>query len=276
MAAAMSRPSLSLPSRTLQAVAQRIRQLHGTPSSWADLLESVGSGVRPQLEPMLIELTREGAHPRLIAALLEELARARADLEQEREGWSFVWSGPKPLHNNVSDTWATITKLIDDAQSSLLISTYNIGLSRDCRDLFASIAQRLASGSLQEVQVFFHPKQIEDELGPEPLPQISDWFERKVWPWTPKPLAYVDRRLADRSQDRCYQHAKAVVVDARTSRAKALLTSANFSETAQRHNFEGGCLVTLPWQADKLASHYKLLVDQGYVVKLPFDLQSSP
>lgn len=67
-----------------------------------------------------------------------------------------------------------------------------------------------------------------------------------------------------------------MVVDARTSQAKALITSANFSETAQRHNFEAGCLVTLPWQADKLANHYKLLVDQRYVVRLPFDLQSSP
>ncbi|MFN7898931.1 MAG: phospholipase, partial [Synechococcaceae cyanobacterium] len=143
------------------AVAQGLRQLHSTPSSWADLLESYGAGVRQQLEPLLAELTREGAHPRLQAAVLEELARARKELEQEREGWSFVWSGPKPLHNNVSDTWATITRLIDEAECSLLIATYNIGLSRDCRELFAALAQRLASGNLQEMQLFFHPKQIE-------------------------------------------------------------------------------------------------------------------
>jgi hypothetical protein len=142
------------------AVAKGLRQLHGTPASWADLLESYGAGVKDQLEPLLVGLTRDGAHPRLIATLLEELAHVREDLEQERQGWSFVWSGPKPLHNNVSDTWATITKLINEAESSLLIATYNIGLSKDCRDLFSSIAQRLAGGSLQEVQLFFHPKQI--------------------------------------------------------------------------------------------------------------------
>jgi NADH-quinone oxidoreductase subunit L len=33
-----------------------------------------------------------------------------------------------------------------------------------------------------------------------------------VWPWEAKPLAYVDRRLVERSQDGCYQHAKAVIV----------------------------------------------------------------
>jgi phosphatidylserine/phosphatidylglycerophosphate/cardiolipin synthase-like enzyme len=268
VAAAVSRPALTLPSRTLQAVAQGLRQLHGTPSSWADLLESFGAGVKAQMEPLLVELTREGAHPRLIATLLEELARARGELEQEREGWSFVWSGPKPLHNNVSDTWATITQLIEGAQSSLLIATHNIGLSRDCRDVFASLAERLATGSLKEVQIFFHPKQIDQELGHEPLPQISRWFDRRIWPWQPKPLAFIDRRLLIPSAENCYQHAKAVVADAGTAHAKALLTSANFSETAQRYNFEAGCLITLPWQVDKLAGHYRSLVDQGYFIRL--------
>ena len=265
----MSRPALTLPSRTLMAVAKGLRQLHGTPASWADLLESYGAGVKDQLEPLLVGLTRDGAHPRLIATLLEELAHVREDLEQERQGWSFVWSGPKPLHNNVSDTWATITKLIDEAESSLLIATYNIGLSKDCRDLFSSIAKRLAGGSLQEVQLFFHPKQIEDELGPEPLPQISEWFDRKVWPWNPKPLAYVDRRLVERSQDGCYQHAKAVIVDAGKHQAKALITSANFSETAQRHNYEAGCLLTAPWQVNRIAQHFDSLVGQRHFVQLP-------
>ena len=265
----MNRPALSLPSRTLQAVAQGMRQLHGIPSSWADLLESFGAGVRAQLEPMLVELTREGAHPRLIATLLEELARARGELEQERECWSFVWSGPKPLHNNVSDTWATITRLIEEAESSLLIATYNIGLSRESRELFERLSRRLANGSLNEVQLFFHPKQIEHDLGPEPLPQISEWLNRKVWPWNPKPLAYVDRRLVERSQDGCYQHAKAVIVDAGTQKGKALITSANFSETAQRHNYEAGCMLTSTWQVDRISQHFQSLVGQRHFVQLP-------
>lgn len=265
----MKRPALSLPSRTLLAVAQGLRQLHSTPTRWADLLESYGAGVRQQLEPLLVRLTREGAHPRLLAAVLEELAQTRQELEQERQGWSFVWSGPKPLHNNVSDTWATITRLIEEAESSLLIATYNIGLSKDCRDLFAALAHRLANGSLQEVQLFFHPKQIEQELGSDPLFTISEWFGRKVWPWDPKPMAYVDRRLIERSKDGCYQHTKAVIVDAGRPRAKALITSANFSETAQRHNYEAGCLLTSTWQVDRIAQHFQSLVAQRHFIPLP-------
>ena len=110
--------------------------------------------------------------------------------------------------------------------------------------------------------------QIEQQLGPEPLSQIREWFEGQIWPWEPKPLAYVDRRLVEGSQDGCYQHAKAVIVDAGKPKAKALITSANFSETAQRHNYEAGCLLTAPWQVDRVAEHFHSLVQQKYFVKL--------
>jgi phosphatidylserine/phosphatidylglycerophosphate/cardiolipin synthase-like enzyme len=90
-----------------------------------------------------------------------------------------------------------------------------------------------------------------------------------VWPWDGKPLAYVDRRLVDRSQDGCYQHAKSVIVDAGRPKAKALLTSANFSETAQRHNYEAGCLLTSPWQVDRIAQHFQSLVAQRHFILLP-------
>jgi phosphatidylserine/phosphatidylglycerophosphate/cardiolipin synthase-like enzyme len=87
-----------------------------------------------------------------------------------------------------------------------------------------------------------HRGVIEDRLGADPLATISTWFNREVWPWPAKPHAYVDCRLISGSAERCYQHAKVVIADASTPDAKALVTSANFSETAQRHNFEAGWL----------------------------------
>jgi hypothetical protein len=92
----MNRPALSLPSRTLQAVAQGMRQLHCTPSSWADLLESFGAGVRAQLDPMLVELTREGAHPRLIATLLESWRVHAGSWSRSASAGRSSGQGPSP------------------------------------------------------------------------------------------------------------------------------------------------------------------------------------
>jgi len=77
--------------------------------------------------------------------------------------------------------------------------------------------------------------------------------------WTPP-----GRRL----RDGCYHHAKAVIVEVGQPKAQALITNANFSDTAQRHNDEAGCLMTSPWQVNRLAEHVLSLVQQGCFSKL--------
>jgi phosphatidylserine/phosphatidylglycerophosphate/cardiolipin synthase-like enzyme len=78
----------------------------------------------------------------------------------------------------------------------------------------------------------------------------------------------VDQRLLAASAERCYQHAKVVVADAETENASALVTSANFSETAQRHNFEAGWLVREPWRANQVSEHFRKLVAEGFFVPI--------
>jgi phosphatidylserine/phosphatidylglycerophosphate/cardiolipin synthase-like enzyme len=260
--------SLTLPAQTLRAVATDLRRLNYTPTSWQGLLSTHSEAIRVQLEPLLVEMVREGAHPRLMALLLDRLADTQEALQRERNAWSFVWSGPDPLHSKTADTFATVDQLISEARCSLLIATYNIGLSSEFRELFASIADRLAHGQLNRVDLFFHPKQIEDRLGADSLATISTWFNQDVWPWPAKPHAYVDRRLISGSAERCYQHAKIVIADATTPDAKALVTSANFSETAQRHNFEAGWLTRSAPRVHEISKQLALAVEQGLFLPL--------
>ncbi|MCT0199304.1 DISARM system phospholipase D-like protein DrmC [Synechococcus sp. CS-1325] len=260
--------SLTLPAQTLRNVAMALRQLSYTPVSWQSVLAGHSATIRGQVEPLLVEMVKEGAHPRLIALLLDRLADAQEALQAERDAWSFVWSGPDPLHATTADTFATVDQLISEAKSSLLIATYNIGLSSEFRDLFAKIAERLGQGQLKRVDLFFHPKQIEDRLGSAPLATISKWFNTEVWPWPAKPHAYVDQRLINGSAARCYQHAKVVIADAASPEAKALVTSANFSETAQRHNFEAGWLTKSVFRSQDINKQFTMAVEQGLFVPL--------
>ena len=260
--------TLTLPGQTLRGVAAKLRQLSYVPTNWQATLAGFNADAREQLETFFDELVREGGTPQLIAKVLEHLADQREALQRERDAWSFVWSGPEPAHAKTADTFATVDQLIQHAESSLLIATYNIGLSTQFQDLLESIADRLESGQIQRVELFFHPIQIADRLGPEPLKTIRQWFDKDVWPWPTKPLAYVDQRLSSGSAERCYQHSKVVVADADTDRSSALVTSANFSETAQRHNFEAGWLVRQPWRADQVANHFHEMVQEGLFVAI--------
>jgi hypothetical protein len=112
--------SLTLPAQTLRAVAADLRRLNYTPTSWQALLSNHSESTRKQLEPLLVEMVREGGHPRLMALLLDRLADAQEVLQRERNAWSFVWSGPDPLHAKTADTFATVDQLIGEARSSLL------------------------------------------------------------------------------------------------------------------------------------------------------------
>ncbi|SBO42642.1 Phospholipase D/Transphosphatidylase [Cyanobium sp. NIES-981] len=238
------------------------------PTSWQGVLAGLNADGRGQLEPFLVAMTREGGHPRLMALVLDQLADQQESLQRERDAWSFVWSGPEPLHAKTADTFATVDQLIRRARSSLLIATYNIGLSCEFRGLLESIALRLESEDLQRVDLFFHPVQIAEGFGSDPLAAIRRWFHAEVWPWPAKPRAYVDRRLLSGPAERCCQHAKVVIADAETDRASALVTSANFSEAAQRHNFEAGWLVSQPWRAKQISDHFQRLVADRLFVEI--------
>lgn len=255
--------AITLPGQTLRGVAAKLRQLSYVPTSWQSVLAGLNADGRSQLEILLHDLVREGGTPQLMAMVLEHLADQREALQRERDAWSFVWSGPEPAHAKTADTFATVDQLIQQAQTSLMIATYNIGLSSEFRDLLESIAQRLEAQQLQRVELFFHPIQIADQLGADRLASIQRWFNEDVWPWPAKPRAYVDQRLLAGSTERCYQHAKVVVADADTDAASALVTSANFSETAQRHNFEAGWLVGTPWRARQVSDHFRRMVATG-------------
>ena len=259
---------LTLPGATLRAVAQSLRQLAYVPNNWQVVLGQHSPTVREQLEPLLDEMKAEGGRPKLMALLLERLADTQDALQHERDAWSFVWSGPEPLHARTADTFATVDQLLHQARCSILIATYNIGLSSEFRQLLEGIALRLEAKELERVQLFFHPVQIHVRLGHEPMATIRSWFNDKVWPWPAKPEAYIDKRLLRSGGEAGLQHAKVVIADADTPQSCALVTSANFSEAAQRHNFEAGWLVREPWRADMVNKHFQQLIAAGYFTKI--------
>ena len=261
--------ALTLPGQTLRGVAAKLRQLSYVPTSWHGVLAGLNADGRSQLETFLHDLVREGGTPQLMAMVLEHLADQREALQQERDAWSFVWSGPEPAHAKTADTFATVDQLIQQAQTSLLIATYNIGRSFEFRALLRTIADRMQNNQLERVDLFFHPVEIKKQLGSDPLRAVRDWFDCEVWSWPTKPNIHIDKRVLDGLAERVYQHAKVVVADACTKDSRALVTSANFSENGQRYNFEAGWLVRQPWRADDVAKHFHQMVAEGLFIKVP-------
>lgn len=255
-----------LSAETLRQVARDLRKFSGQPQQADQLLGTYDLATRRRLKPLLNAMLAEGATPGLMALMLDQLAKRHARLQRDRDNWSFIWSGPRPEGELAQDTFATVTRLVGEARSSLLISTYNIGLTKDIRGLFATIAQALKSGELARFDLFFHPKQIEEDLKScnDRLKKTREWFYETIWPWDVPLAAYVDARLLNPGGINVYHHAKAVIVNADSNEAQALVTSANLSGAGQRKNFEAGWLTHSPSRARLLNEHFLRMVEEGF------------
>jgi len=66
-----------------------------------------------------------------------------------------------------------------------------------------------------------------------------------------------------------YQHTKTHMDDPNTKCSSSFITSTNFSETAQRHNFEAGWLVREPWRTDQATKHFRRMVAEELFIVLP-------
>jgi hypothetical protein len=259
-----------LSAETLLQVASDLRATAGQPQHADQLLGHYDLRTSKLLRPLLSEMLAEGATPRLMALMLEQLAERHARIQRDRNNWSFIWSGPRPEGDLAEDTFATVTRLVHEARSSLLLSTYNIGTTDDIRNLFETIATSVRSGSLDRFDLFFHPKQIEDKIKASSarLDTIRKWFYSKIWTWHVPIHAYVDSRLLAAGEIRTYNHAKVVIANADTRQAHTLVTSANLSGAGQRHNFEAGWLSRSPSRARMLSHHFHQMVAQGFYVRV--------
>lgn len=259
-----------LSAETLRQVANDLRATAGQPQHADQLLGHYDLRTSKLLRPLLSEMLAEGATPRLMALMLEQLAERHARMQRDRDNWSFIWSGPRPEGELAEDTFATVTRLVHEARSSLLLSTYNIGTTEDIRNLFKTIATSLRSGSLDRFDLFFHPKQIEKRIiaSSARLDTIRNWFYEKIWTWQVPLHAYIDARLLAGGEIRTYNHAKVVIANADTKQAQTLVTSANLSGAGQRHNFEAGWLTRSPSRARMLNNHFQRMVSQGFYVRV--------
>lgn len=255
---------------TLRQVARDLRQVSGQPQQADQLLGTYDLATRRRLKPLLDAMLAEGATPGLMALMLEQLAKRHARLQRDRDNWSFIWSGPRPEGELAQDTFATVTRLVGEARSSLLISTYNIGTTFDIHQLFETISRHLRTGCLERFDLFFFPIQIKDKIlaSQDRLSTVRKWFYETVWPWDVPLAAYIDARLLQPGDINVYHHAKAVIVNADTNEAQALLTSANLSGAGQRHNFEAGWLTRSPSRARMLSNHFQRMVAQDFYVRV--------
>lgn len=184
-------------------------------------------------------LRAQGMSPSHIAMLIEAVAATRESVTTPQQLFDLVISGPEVPGVPTADTAATVRTLIENAQSEILLVGYAV---HNGKRLFKRLAERMKE--VPTLRVTFHldiPRKLTDtSLASEIVRRFAHEFVAKHWPGDKLPDLYYDpRALAEDSQQRASLHAKCVIVDRRV----ALITSANFTEAAQKKNIEAGVLI---------------------------------
>lgn len=248
LALALERGTLPLPS-TGAAVEHLVPR--GAAATVAEALSALGSGGPTERVAAVLRL------------LVADRVRAAAAVPRVE----LVWSGPEALESLNRDTGVVVRELLERARRSVLIATYALDEGTKARAIFGSLAARLDRGDSLDVRLFVHvpPDPHPARPAAEVLASFLDRFRTRVWPGTRLPALFYDPRTLDGSgSTRASLHAKCVVIDEST----AFVTSANFTEAAQRRNVEVGLVVEGPDVARALVAQFASLVGEGVLREL--------
>lgn len=201
-----------------------------------------------------------------VAILVDALARQRENDDDITRSVQLVLSGPEVPGVPTADTGATMRRMFREATQELLLVGYAV---HNAQSLFEEIAERMRTHAGLRVTMCLDIQPPYREIFDEAeVVRTFGWeFRQRHWPWEPLPeLLHFRRSLTQSGEGRASLHTKCVVVD----RAAVLVTSANFTEAAQKRNIEAGLLLRHPPTARKVAAYVAGLRQSGELRPCPF------
>ena len=216
----------------------------------------------------LRRLADRGMGPEQIAVALELLGEERRSTQEARDRVELVWTdAPERRAPGARTTSAVVRSLFETAERSVIVVSYALDDGDKGRALLGPLLDRLEERPELDVRLLLNvirgnKDYREDEvLLRELAEKIVD-----LWGDTPRPAVFYDPRALSRGRGpRACLHAKCVVIDD----ARALVTSANFTEAAHERNVEAGVLVGDVGFVTALRRRLEGLVRSGAVVPVP-------
>lgn len=194
-----------------------------------------------------------------LCALLRVLAEERLESSRVADRRiELVWSGPERDSAGSRDTAVVARELFGTAARDVLVSSFAL---YGGRELFAVLAERMQLIPGLRVRLCLNVTRAAGDGRPIEaiVGEYAARFRASEWPGLRLPRAYYDpRALEPSAASRAVLHAKCIVVDD----ARALVSSANFTEAAQSRNIEAGVLINDATFARSVRLQFDDLIDR--------------
>ncbi len=215
-----------------------------------------------EMRAELRRLSDDGMTPGKVALVLRLLAEERAAGQAVADRVELVWSGLEVMPGASRSTAIVVQELFREARESVLIASYALDSGAKAEILFGPLAARMDNEPALHVRlcVNIHREYGDKTADAVLVREFSESFRGQIWPGDRLPEVYYDpRSLSAERKVRACLHAKCIVID----EARALITSANFTEAAHERNIEAGTVITDVVLARGLKAQFDTLVDHG-------------
>ncbi len=224
----------------------------------------VAEGMAGRIADELQQRAATGSEPKHLADCLEILCMDRSQRPVAEDLIDLVWTGPEAPGIVNRDTSVVVRELFQSARESVLVAGYAVYQGHV---IFKELAERMDQNMTLHVQMYLdiqrphHDQSSASEL----IRLFAERFVGKEWPGHRLPDVYYDPRSLDTDHGkRASLHAKCVVVD----KEKAFVSSANFTEAAQKRNIEVGLLSRDKVTARSLSHHFESLASHGILKQI--------
>jgi len=210
----------------------------------------------------LREFIADGYSPQHLATVVAGIAAAKARTPKPTSLFDLVLSGPDLPGVPTADTAAVMRTLISQANREVILVGYAV---YDGRKIFEPLARRMVEVPGLAVTICLDIQRGWNDPTPsaELVARFARDFRQKHWPWPTLPALFFDPRSLETGDTRASLHAKCVIVD----HSRALVTSANFTDAAQRKNVEVGVDIRYPPAAARLADYFLGLCGTGVFLR---------
>ena len=221
---------------------------------------TVGGGYDEPILQVLQGWEHVGISPVAGAAWLKSLRLAEARTSPP----DFVWTGPEVAGLHARDTRRVYEELLGTAERSIWVSTYAFF---DGSQAFKSLASRMDVVPGLEVTLLLNiDRRRGDTTASQALVRrFADEFWHREWPGAVRPKVYYDPRSVETEGPAGVLHAKAVVADEES----VFITSANLTAAAWDRNIELGLLVRDRGLAATTVIHFRTLIENDLLRRLP-------
>jgi phosphatidylserine/phosphatidylglycerophosphate/cardiolipin synthase-like enzyme len=264
----MSEPAATistLPTEQLAALREAIQNRWISLSTSPSLLANYVGGHAGKVAEELRHLAEQGFDETQVAILLRTAHSSRCVQSRDDISADLVLSGPDVPGVPTAATDAVVTSLFLRAKHEIIIAGYAFHQARAILEPLANRMQE--SSSLKVVLHVDISRGFTDTSTSESIVlRFAQEFWKKHWPWKPRPGVWYDPRALEMNrEERACLHAKFIAID----RDTVLITSANFTEAAQKRNIEAGLLFRSPARARQLTGYFEALRANRQLLPLP-------